>query len=176
MDYRKPILVDASETTEDDVTTLTHVPTKWWRVRYRYILCKGHHSISNILWVITFRNVCLGKKWFLLILMTLGAISRHFWIYFCMTLGWIKCIRGHFSPNFASRLWPGFPRRSHIIIISSAYGSFWIFALERGGGGIFPKPTQLCDYANLSSYQAVSSRTIHVDLRGRKVARALWIF
>jgi hypothetical protein len=24
----KPILVDASETTEDDVTTLTHVPTK----------------------------------------------------------------------------------------------------------------------------------------------------
>jgi hypothetical protein len=32
----KPILVDASETTEDDVTILTHVPTKWWRVRYHY--------------------------------------------------------------------------------------------------------------------------------------------
>jgi hypothetical protein len=31
----KPIFVDATETTEDDVTTLTHVPTKWWRVRYR---------------------------------------------------------------------------------------------------------------------------------------------
>jgi hypothetical protein len=29
------------------------------------ILCKGHHSISNILWVITFWNVGLGKKWFL---------------------------------------------------------------------------------------------------------------
>jgi hypothetical protein len=29
------------------------------------ILCNGHHSISNILWVITFWNVGLGKKWFL---------------------------------------------------------------------------------------------------------------
>jgi hypothetical protein len=28
------------------------------------ILCKGHHSISNILWVITFWNVGLGKKRF----------------------------------------------------------------------------------------------------------------
>jgi hypothetical protein len=56
------------------------------------ILCKGHRSISNILWIITFWNVGLGKhrkKWFLdifevwikelryigilLILMTLGA-------------------------------------------------------------------------------------------------------
>jgi hypothetical protein len=54
------------------------------------ILCRGHHSISNILWVITCWNVGLGK---LLILMTLGAILRHFWIYFC-TLGWVKCIRG----------------------------------------------------------------------------------
>jgi hypothetical protein len=62
--------------------------------------------------------------------MTLGAILRHFWIYFC-TLGWIKCIRGAsllkkikkfisffyfspFSPNFAWRLWPGFPIDCHI--------------------------------------------------------------
>jgi hypothetical protein len=43
-------------------------------------------------------NVGLGKKWFLYIfevwikeLMTLCAILRHFWIYFC-TLGWIKSI------------------------------------------------------------------------------------
>jgi hypothetical protein len=74
------------------------------------ILCKGHHSISNMLWVITFWNVGLGKlgkKWFLGIFEVwtkelywntinfndLGAIWGHFWIYF-FTLGWIKCIRG----------------------------------------------------------------------------------
>jgi hypothetical protein len=81
------------------------------------ILCKGHHSISNILWVnITFWNVgllTLGKKWFLyifevriwnyigilLILMTLRAILRHFRTYFC-TLGWIKCIRRGYLLSF----------------------------------------------------------------------------
>jgi hypothetical protein len=72
------------------------------------ILCKGHHSISNILWVITFLNVGLrklrlGKKWFLDIFevwiklywntINLGATLRHFWIYFG-TLGCIKCIGG----------------------------------------------------------------------------------
>jgi hypothetical protein len=32
----KSIFVDASEPTEYDVTTLTHVPTKWWGVSYRF--------------------------------------------------------------------------------------------------------------------------------------------
>jgi hypothetical protein len=47
----KPILVDASETTEDDVTTLTHVPTKWWRVRYRYCFRAGAKLPSCTCWI-----------------------------------------------------------------------------------------------------------------------------
>jgi hypothetical protein len=62
----------------------------------QHILCNGHHSIYNILWVIIFWNVGLEVwikelYWNTINFNGLGAILRHFWIYIC-TLGWIKYI------------------------------------------------------------------------------------
>jgi hypothetical protein len=104
------------------------------------ILCKGHRSIWNILWGITFWNVGLGKKWFLYIFEV--WIKEFYWntinfneircnskalLSICLHFGMDKMYQrvsllkktlkklyfSPFSPNFARRLWPGFPMDGH---------------------------------------------------------------
>jgi hypothetical protein len=73
----KSILIDASETTKDDVTTLTHVPTKWWRVRYRYRFRAGA-KLPYCMILFPFRS----------------ALTRIFCLVYCM----IFCVFGFVFP------------------------------------------------------------------------------